>query len=472
MIDGLGAPPLGAQPDPSAAVPWRGRPAWVEVDLDAVTANTRAIGAWVGPGTGIMAVVKADGYGLGAVPVATAALAGGATWLAVASVAEGVQLREAGLHAPILVLGPVTPWEMPRAVVTGLTITVNSLEVARALAAAAWRCRVRAPVHLKLDSGLHRFGRPPDELFALAQAAAAMPGLRLEGLYTHFANAGDLLDDFAEQQLAALLALRRRLAERGITFALVHAASSAATLDLPASYLDLVRVGIMLSGHYPDPHGSRPIALQPAVAVRARVARLIPVAAGATVGYGRTYTAAGPRTLALVPLGYADGYPRVLSNCGYVRIAGQQAPVAGRVSMDQFVVDVTAIPGVQEGSPVLVAGGVGAGAVPFDDLAGLAGTISYELLARLHKRLPRVYLQGGEVVALTTLLGAEDLAVVGPLAGVPEAADASPADFPVTAPVAAPSWLDAAPEPAAVPAAPGSPPRKARRVGRKPGGPR
>jgi alanine racemase len=165
-----------------AAPRWRGRPVWIEIDLDAVAENVRRIAAWVGPGTAVMAVVKADGYGLGAAQIGMAALAGGATWLAVASVDEGVQLREAGIDSPILVLGPATPWEMSRAVAARLTITVNSLDVARALSAAARQVRVRAPVHLKLDTGLNRYGRHPEELVALAQTLAAMPGLRLEGL--------------------------------------------------------------------------------------------------------------------------------------------------------------------------------------------------------------------------------------------------------------------------------------------------
>jgi alanine racemase len=425
-----------------AAPRWRGRPVWIEIDLDTVAENVRRIAAWVGPGTAVMAVVKADGYGLGAAQIGTAALAGGATWLAVASVDEGVQLREAGIDSPILVLGPTTPWETSRAVAARLTLTVNSVEVARALSAAARQVRVRAPVHLKLDTGLNRYGRGSDELVALAQTLAAMPGLRLEGLYTHFANAGEPGDDYAARQLDTLLAVQQRLARQRTTFALVHAASSTGILELPESHLDLVRAGIMLTGHYPAPDSSRTVRLAPVVTVHARIARLFTVPAGATVGYGRTYRAPGPRTLALVPMGYADGYHRALSNRGYMLVGGRRAPVVGRVSMDQTTIDVTGIPGVREGDPVVVVGRQGKEQVSFSDLAALIDTIPYELLTHLNKRLPRVYLQGGEVVQLTTLLGQVDLTLAEPLSGLPEPSGPAYADLPAIPVDVAQSWLE------------------------------
>jgi alanine racemase len=439
----------GADPDDIAR--WRGRPVWIEIDLDAVAENARRVTQWVGPATQVMAVVKADGYGLGAAQVGAAALAGGATWLGVASVDEGIALRDAGLDCPILVLGPSTPWEMARAVVARLTITVNSLDVARALSAAARQCRVRAPIHLKLDSGLHRFGRNPDELVALARAVAAMPGLRLEGLYTHFANADDPLDNFAARQLESLLALRYRLSEEGITFALLHAASSAAMLEMPESHLDLVRVGIVLNGHFPAPFIHRPFHLLPAVSVRARVARVLQVAAGDSVGYSRTYVAPTARTLALVPIGYADGYHRALSNRGYMLVGGCRAPVVGRVSMDQLTIDVTDCPPTREGDSVVVVGAQEGAEVSFTELGELADTISYELLTHLGKRLPRFYLRGGEVVELTTLLGAEDLSLMAPLPGLPNRLVPVYSDLPTQPVDRTQSWLDQAPAPPAAP---------------------
>ena len=388
---------------------WRGRPAWIEIDLDAVAENVRRVVAWVGPTTQVLAVVKADGYGLGAAQIGAAALAGGATWLGVAAVDEGVALRAAGLEAPILVMGPTTPWETARAVAARLTLTVNSLAVAHALAAAADQYGVRASLHLKLDSGLHRFGRAPDELAALAAQIATIASLRIEGLYSHFANADDPRDPYALDQLNCLLTMQTRLAALGIRPTILHAASSAAMLELPESHLDLVRVGIVLSGHLPAPGIHRPFDLLPVVTIRARLARVFPAAAGATVGYGRTYTATTPRTLALVTLGYADGYHRALSNRGWMLVGGQRVPVVGRISMDQCTLDVSDVPGVAEGDPVVVAGTQGDATLTLWDLAEAADTIPYELLTHLGKRLPRLYRRGGAVVEQTTLLGHEKI---------------------------------------------------------------
>ncbi|HUS17444.1 MAG TPA: alanine racemase [Chloroflexia bacterium] len=419
-------------------VGWPGRPAWVEVDLDAIAENTRQVATWVGPTTAVMAVVKADGYGLGAVPVAAAALAGGATWLAVAAVDEGVLLRAAGLRGPILVLGPATAPELPRAVQARLTLTLSNLTGAQALTAVAGAAGLQAPVHLKVDTGLHRFGRTPDEVQTLADAIAALPGLFLEGLYTHFANAEDAQDSYGSTQLERLLQTRARLADRRIHFPVVHAASSAATLALPASHLDMVRIGIVLSGHYPAPDLGSPVRLQPAVTVRGRIARLFPLAAGATVGYGRTYRAPSARTIALLPIGYADGYHRALSNQAVVLVDGCSAPVVGRVSMDQITVDVTGCSGAQEGTLVTIAGGQSASPVSFDSLAALAGTISYELLTHLGKRLPRLYLRGGAVVAHHSLLETMGIAL---LVTAPVASAARPPRPPTQA------WLDTLPIP-------------------------
>jgi alanine racemase len=393
-------------------VDWTGRPVWAEINLDAVSENVRRLKRWVGPGCAVMAVVKADAYGLGAAPIAEAARAGGATWLGVACVDEGVALREAGAAGPILVLGPVAPAEVSKIIAERLTITLNSREVALALSALALQCRVQVAVHLKVDTGLERYGRRPDDLVALADLVAGLPNLRLEGLYTHFADVDDL--DFTNRQLAVFAATRRRLEEHGLRPAILHAAASDATLQLPESHFDLVRVGIMLSGHYPSAGGRHSVALEPALTVRARLARVHTVGPGDTVGYGRTYQAPGPRTIGLVPLGYADGYRRVLSGRAWVGVWGRRCPVVGRISMDQLTVDVSAVPGVREGDPVVLVGRQGAEQITLDELAAAAGTISYELLTHLALRLPRVYLRDGQVVHVRTLLGSQDVSTLVP----------------------------------------------------------
>ncbi len=395
----------------TAGVDWTGRPVWAEINLDAVSENVRRLKRWVGPGCAVMAVVKADGYGLGAVQIAEAARAGGATWLGVACVDEGVVLRAAGVAGPILVMGPIVPAEVSKIIAERLTITLNSRDVALALSALALQCRVQVPVHLKVDSGLGRYGRRPDDVLALADLVASLPNLRIEGLYTHFADVDD--QDYTQRQLSIFLSTRRRLEEHGLRPAVLHAASSDAALALPETHFDLVRVGIMLSGHYPSPAGRHSVVLEPALTVRARIVRLHTVGTGETVGYGRTYHAPGPRTIALVPLGYGDGYHRVLGGRGWVLIGGQRCPVVGRISMDQLTVDVTGVPGAREGDPVVLVGRQGAAQITLDDLAAAAGTISYELLTHLAPRLPRLYLRDGQVVHIRTLLGDEEVSTLG-----------------------------------------------------------
>jgi alanine racemase len=393
-------------------VAWQGRPVWAEINLDAVAENVRRIKRWVGPGCAVMAVVKADAYGLGAAAVAAAAKAGGATWLGVACVDEGVQLREAGLGGPILVLGVVTPAEVPKIVAARLTITLMTREVAHALSALALQVRVQAPVHLKVDTGLHRFGRDPDELVPLAEEVAALHNLRIEGLYTHFADAEDV--DYTHAQLRVFDEVRRRLEARGIRPPVLHTAGTGGTLDLPEAHMDLVRIGIALSGHYPSPGTRHSVVLEPAVTVRARIARLSHLGTGDSVGYGRTYRAPDPGVIALVPVGYADGYLRVLSNRAEVLVHGRRCPVVGRISMDQLTVDVTHVPGVREGDDVVLIGRQGAEQITADDLAAAAGTISYEVLSRLAPRLPRLYLRDGQVVQVRTLLGSEEVSTLAP----------------------------------------------------------
>jgi alanine racemase len=357
-----------------------------------------------------MAVDKADAYGLGAAHLAEAARAGGATWLGVACGYEGVALREAGVAGPLLVLGPVAPAEVSKIIAERLTITLNSRDVAVALSALALQCRVQVAVHLKVDTGLGRYGRRPDELLTLAELVAGLPNLRIEGLYTHFADVDDLT--YTQRQLDIFLATRRRFEEQGLRPALLHAAASDATLELPESHLDLVRVGILLSGHYPSPGGRHSVGLEPALTIRARIVRLHTIGTGETVGYGRTYHAPGPRTIALVPMGYADGYHRVLGGRAQVLVGGRRCPVVGRVSMDQITVDVSGVPGVREGDPVVLVGRQGTEQITVDELAAAAGTISYELLSHLAPRLPRVYLRDGQVIQVRTLLGSEDISTL------------------------------------------------------------
>lgn len=392
---------------------WTGRVTVAEVNLDAVSANVRALKAWLGSGVEIMAVVKANAYGLGARQVGATALDSGASWLAVAIVDEGVQLRQAGIRQPILVMGHAAPAEAAAAVANDLTLTVNSLALAHALDNISFQCRVSTPLHLKLDSGLTRFGRPADALDDLAVAVNSMHNLYIEGLYTHFAaaDADDL--GFVAVQNERFRTVQQGLAARGVHPTLLHADNSAATIAYPAAHYNMVRCGLLLHGLYPSPavRAASQINLTADLVVRSQVARLMQIDTGETVGYGRSFIAHRPTIVATVPIGYADGYHRNLGGKAAVLIGGKRAPLIGRISMDQSAADVTDIDDVREGDEVVIVGPQGDDYIGLDELAELSDTISYEMLTGLAPRVPRLYYRGGTLVNATTLLGREDLSL-------------------------------------------------------------
>jgi alanine racemase len=392
---------------------WAGRATVVEINLDALSANTRALKTWLGSGVELMAVVKANAYGLGAASFARTALDSGATWLAVALVDEGVQLRQAGVRQPILVMGYAQPSEAGAAVAHHLTLTINSVELAQALDNISFQCRVVSPIHLKLDSGLTRYGRPAGELEQLARAVNAMHNLHIDGLYTHFANADEPDPSFVATQLGRFSEFRHQLAAEGISPPIIHADNSAATLAYSGSHFNLVRCGLLLHGLYPSAsvRAASEINLSPVLSVRSRIARLMEIAPGDSVGYGRLFVAERPTLVATIPLGYADGYRRSLGGRAAVLVEGQRAPLIGRISMDQMTADVSGIAAVREGDEVVIVGRQGGEYIGLDELAELSETISYELSCALAPRLPRLYYRGGTLVNATTLLGREDLSL-------------------------------------------------------------
>ncbi|SRR5581483_11942784 len=397
-------PPFALAPVPHAQR-W---PCWIDVDLDAIGANVRAIRAWVGPKVRLVAVVKAQAYGLGAEMIASAALGAGADGLAVARVQEGVRLRRHGVTAPILLLTAFAPEEAGQIVAHRLTPTVVGHAQLPALMTAAQRAGARLPVHVKLDTGLHRYGAPRDEALALTRTIAASELLELDGFYTHFATADALDLTFAREQLQAFRAACDGLASDSIRPRYLHAANSAGTLAVPDAHFDLVRVGLGVYGYYATPAVTRTaVNLRPAVTLRARVARLLALDAGCTVGYGCTYRTTRPMRAALLTIGYADGLPGSHYRGGYVLLGGQRADIIGRISMDQCVVDITACPDVREGDCAVVLGQQGDEMIALDEYAELSGSIPHEALTSLGSRVPRVYWRGGEVVASATLAGEE-----------------------------------------------------------------
>ncbi len=368
----------------------RTRPAWADVDLDAIAANTRSIGEVVAPAQ-VCAVVKANGYGHGAEDAARAALRGGAMRLGVALAEEGVALRKAGIEAPVLVLSQPSAAAMADVVRYDLTPTLYAPRAIGALAAAAKRRSVTVPVHVKVDTGMHRVGAAPDEAVALAVQIAETAGLELEGFYTHLAVSEELgrtgVTDAALDRFDAAV---DKLAAHGVAPPLLHAANSGGALGHPRSRYDMVRVGIAIYGYSPGPDLAGRVALRPAMHLTARVTHVQRLDAGEGISYGLRYTTARPTVIATLPLGYADGVPRALSAAhASVLVGGKPCPVAGTITMDQLMVDCGPESTVELGDEVVLLGTQGDESITAEDWAQRLGTISYEVLCGIGSRVPR-----------------------------------------------------------------------------------
>lgn len=374
---------------------------WAEIDLDAIAHNVRELRRITHPRARMMAVVKADGYGHGAVAVARTALAAGADMLAVARIDEGIALRQAGLVAPILVFSPTLPAFAEGLITYDLIQSVPGLEMAQQLDGVARRCGQTIPVHLKVDSGMGRLGmlpdkrRGPDPMSAVAEveAIARLKGLRLEGIYTHFAAADERDKSYAHHQLSVFETFLNALETAGINPGLRHAANSAAIIDLPASHLDAVRPGISLYGLYPSPDvDHRRIDLQPALSLKSRLLQVKAVPAGFKASYGMTWEAPEATVIGTVAAGYADGIQRRLSNRGAMLVNGRRAPIAGRVCMDLIMLDLGADSPAVAGDEVVIIGHQGEARITADDIADQLGTINYEVVFTNSIRVPRRYL--------------------------------------------------------------------------------
>ena len=375
--------------------PWR--PAWAEVDLNAVRHNVGLLARHVSPAS-LMAVVKADGYGHGSVAAAYAALESGATWLGVALVEEGAELRDAGVDAPILLLSQ-PPVEAARAIVdAGLTPVVHSLKFVDALAKATADAGAEAqPVHLKVDTGMHRIGCSPSEALDLAPAIHKHRELHLQGLLTHFAVADEPDNPFTARQVAVFEAVRKELARMGIRPPLVHAANSAGVLTAPEAHYDLVRCGIGIYGIPPSADLDGRLPLRAALSLKARVSYVRHLVAGERLSYGLRYELCVPSTVVTVPVGYADGVPRRLGQVGgEVLIGGRRKPIAGTVTMDQLLVDLGPsdgpdAAGVEIGTEVVLLGRQGDEVISASEWAAWLDTIPYEVCCGIGERVPRRY---------------------------------------------------------------------------------
>jgi alanine racemase len=389
---------------------WFGRPVVAVVDLDALATNVSTILSMLEPNVQLMAVVKANGYGHGAVPVAQAAIAAGASALGVATVDEGAQLRGAGIEVPILVFGAIGDHERARAIGLQLSLVVTKVPFAMALAADAKASLLKEPVsvHLKIDTGMRRYGAAEAEALDVVRAIASEKRLRLDGVMTHLAAADAIDPASAHEQVATFDRCVDCLRDAGITIPAQHVANSATTLRFPGYRRDMVRLGIAMYGLVPDASLPVPWPMKPVLTIHGRVARVFNLEAGDRVGYGRTYMSTGNERAALIPIGYADGYRRGLSNTGWMSIRDHRADVLGRVSMDQTVIRVPEGIDVRPGEPVVIVGDgtdVTAEAPTLDELASMIDTIGYEMATGLAARLPRLYVRGGEIVAVSDLAG-------------------------------------------------------------------
>jgi alanine racemase len=373
------------------------RPAWVEVDLGAIEHNTRQLVHHVGRSVELMAMVKANAYGHGAVEVSRAALRGGARWLGVFSAGEGLELRRAEIDAPVLVVGATPPRWLQAAIANQLTLTISTAESAAAVDEAAHTLRTRARVHVKVDTGMGRLGLLPEGVAEFARSVSRLDNIEIEGAFTHFAVA-DTPDarsvkswglDYTQQQLAQFRMAVERLEHLGIPLRYQHAANSPATLRLPEAHFNLVRSGILIYGLDPSPEVPCPPGFRPALAFKTEVALVKAVPAGTYVSYGATFQAARPTRLAVLMTGYADGWRRAPRRGGAVLVRGQRAPIVGRICMDQTMADVTDIEGVRDGDEVVLIGRQGAEAIRAEEVAAELGTNNYEVVSTISARVER-----------------------------------------------------------------------------------
>ncbi|MGO8947532.1 MAG: alanine racemase [Ktedonobacterales bacterium] len=369
------------------------RPTWLEIDLSTIAQNTRLVKELVGRRIAVLVSLKADAYGHGALRVARTVLHNGASWLGVATVSEAEPLRAAGITAPILVFGYTAPWQAREAVRFDLCSTIYSLEVAQALSRAACDLGRTARVHLKVDTGLARLGLRSEEIDSLVdfvEMLHTLPGLVVDGIFTHFATADSTDQTYARRQLSRFLCVLEALERRGLRPPIVHAANSAAMLTLPESRFDMVRPGVAIYGLPPGDETPLPEEFKPALSFKTQVAQVKWIPSGEGISYGATYITSRPTRIAVLPVGYADGFRRAPMNWGEVLVRGRRAPILGRVTMDQCMIDITCIADVSLGDEVVLIGRQGNDELTAAAVADRLGTNAYEVVAELLARVPRI----------------------------------------------------------------------------------
>lgn len=381
---------------------------YAQIDLDAILHNMEQMQKTISRNTKIMGVIKTDGYGHGAIPIGRELEKLDVTWgYATATVEEAQILRENGLKKPILVLGASFPESYGLLAEKEIRATVFSLRQAQALEQYAKEAERKIIVHVKIDTGLSRLGFQVTEEAAdeIAQISV-MPHIVIEGMFTHFAKADARDKAMANAQIHKFSQMREMLGERGVEVPILHCSNSAAIIDMPAANMSVVRAGISLYGMWPsDEVQKNNLDLQPVLSLKSQIVFVKELEAGRTISYGATYETTRRERIATIPIGYGDGYPRSLSNKGYVLIHGKRAPICGRICMDQFMVNVSHIPEAKEGDTVVLVGRDGQEVISMEEIGELSGRFNYEFACDLGKRIPRVYVKGGKVIETKDYFG-------------------------------------------------------------------
>jgi alanine racemase len=369
----------------------QGRPTFCSIDHDALRWNLGQIRQRIGSKTKILCMVKANGYGHGAAAVAPILAAGTSDAFGVATLEEGIELRRVGITQPVLVVAGAYADQLSDFFTHALTPVVHDLDGLRDLEQAVRSRRATLEVHLKIDTGMGRLGLRAADCDSWIGALKNLTALKIAGVFSHFSHAESVEGDYTQRQLTIFKQVIDQLGAKNIRPPLVHFANSAATITLPAAYFDMVRPGIMLYGVYPSPAMAKQITLKPVLTWKTRILQLKRVPSGTSISYGQTFVTERESLIATLPIGYADGYARLLSNRGEVLVRGQRAKVAGRVCMDLTMIDVTDIRNVQQGDEVVLLGRQGDAEISADEMAAWANTISYEILTSISARVPRIH---------------------------------------------------------------------------------
>jgi len=382
-------------------------PAWVEIDLDALKHNVDRVRSIVPAGVSVLLVVKADAYGHGAVRISRLAVECGVDMLGVATLDEGRELRKAGIKLPILILSPVLPQELEGVLENDLAVSASSYEFAERASDIAVRTGAVCALHVEIDTGMGRTGIAQGEAIEAVSRMGALAGIKIEGLFTHF-PASDSDVDFTTDQIRLFTGIASALRTAGVTFRYLHCANSAAILNFPSSDFNLVRPGLLVYGHAPSIVLKDRLDVVPAMSFKARLVLVREMPAGASISYGRTYIAPKPLKMGVVPVGYGHGLSHRLSNRGQFLFRGKRSSIIGRVTMDMTMLDLSEFPDAKVGEEIVIFGRQQGAEIAVDEIARWDETLNYEVLCRISKRVPRLYLRSGRIESMKTLLGVRE----------------------------------------------------------------